>query len=228
MPRFVIRGVDVFLVGAIQNQQRLGRHRSMQGTHLRPAQIRACRVLGIGQINDLCVLGHRTDHARDRWPKVVVRSADHFSADGIGIIGRLEIAIRAAQQRLATAQITTRQTLKKIVRTLTAGDLDFGQPITLGNRRCQYRVNILNVAFHRHRSRASRGDGMGRRSKSAFIGIQKYRCRRHRLTTLAHHVWFDVFDTRMGAGNSHKASSSQARTIPRSADFINSPADYSC
>jgi hypothetical protein len=129
-----------------------------------------------------------------------------FRADGLKSSSgtwHLQIAIARPHQRSTRTKIAPRKTGQQIIRSLPTGDLRHRQFVSLGNRRSEYRIDVLDVAFHAARRRASRLHRVGRRAKDAFVGIQQDRRWRHAFNGNSHHVRFDLFDTGMGAGNCH-------------------------
>ena len=61
-PRSVVVAPHIFCVGGIQHQQHVGGERRVQALHLVKRQIRACRVVGVGEINNLCARRYGCDH----------------------------------------------------------------------------------------------------------------------------------------------------------------------
>ncbi len=205
MDRLPPRIVDIFVVGAIQHEEGLGRYRGMQFLQFIAAKVGTRGVLRIGEVDHPRVLVDPVDQMADRGAEALIGNRADIGVVGEGVVGRLGVTVLAAQHLGPGAKIYPRQTRQKIVRAVADRNLrrvDAEEGRDLGR---QQSVDILGVPFKTPRRFARRFDRQRARPEHAFVGIQQQVRRRQPLILGFGHIGFDLANARPGGLNGHVA-----------------------
>ena len=172
--RLIVGGIDIFGIGAIQQQQNPVGQMLSQTANFATAQIAAGRVVGIGQIHHAGALGHTAEQGVDRRGEIGVGHGNRRRIVGMGIIGRLGVAVGAVEHFAARAQIRARQAAEQIIRAVADGNAVLLQTETGRNCRPEHAVGLLAVAFEAGSGPAGLLTGVPTGAERTFIGIQPH------------------------------------------------------